>query len=114
MSKRGFIKGSALDSVAAAHEGFNTINGQPSGNKGGVDFASGIHSQKESAKNTAQGNAGAAEQGFGTINGDPLGLKGGNGFAGGLRSTRDTAQNAGSDVVSELFNPRSPADATSL
>ncbi|EJP81288.1 phage tail tape measure protein [Bacillus cereus] len=100
MSKRGFIKGSALDSVAAAHEGFNTINGQPSGNKGGVDFASGIHSQKESARNTAQGNAGAAEQGFGTINGDPLGLKGGNGFAGGLRSTRDTAQNAGSDVAS--------------
>lgn len=114
MSKRGFIKGSALDSVAAAHEGFNTINGQPSGNKGGVDFASGIRSQKEFARGTAQGNAGAAEQGFGTINGNPLGLKGGNDFAGGLRSTRGTAQNAASDVASAGERGLKSSDTQSL
>ncbi|HGF6578415.1 TPA: phage tail tape measure protein [Bacillus cereus] len=114
ISKRGFIKGSALDSVAAAHEGFNTINGQPAGDKGGIDFVSGIRSKKELARNTSQGNAGAAEQGFGTIKGDPLGLKGGNDFAGGLRSTRGTAQNAGSDVASAGERGLKSSDTQSL
>ncbi|PGZ44085.1 phage tail tape measure protein [Bacillus anthracis] len=114
ISKRGFIKGSALDSVAAAHEGFNTINGQPAGDKGGIDFVSGIRSKKELARNTAQGNAGAAEQGFGTIKGDPLGLKGGNDFAGGLRYTRGTAQNAGSDVASAGERGLKSSDTQSL
>ncbi|MCU4733423.1 phage tail tape measure protein [Bacillus cereus] len=114
ISKRGFIKGSALDSVAAAHEGFNTINGQPAGDKGGIDFVSGIRSKKELARNTAQGNAGAAEQGFGTIKGDPLGLKGGNDFAGGLRSTRGTVQNAGSDVASAGERGLKSSDTQSL
>ncbi|MEK4617711.1 phage tail tape measure protein [Bacillus sp. FSL K6-0273] len=114
ISKRGFIKGSALDSVAAAHEGFNTINGQPAGDKGGIDFVSGIRSKKELARNTSQGNAGAAEQGFGTIKGDPLGLKGGSDFAGGLRSTRGTAQNAGSDVASASERGLKSSDTQSL
>ncbi|KAB2493894.1 phage tail tape measure protein [Bacillus cereus] len=114
ISKRGFIKGSALDSVAAAHEGFNTINGQPAGDKGGIDFVSGIRSKKELARNTSQGNAGAAEQGFGTIKGDPLGLKGGSDFAGGLRSTRGTAQNAGSDVASAGERGLKSSDTQSL
>ncbi|PEE20793.1 phage tail tape measure protein [Bacillus toyonensis] len=93
MSQRGYIKGSALDSVAAAHEGFNTVNGSPSGNKGGIDFASGIRSQREYARGDAQGNAKAAEQGFNTINGDPFGLKGGNDFARGVGSQRGNAKN---------------------
>ncbi|KIQ88488.1 tail protein [Bacillus sp. L_1B0_8] len=100
LSKRGYIKGSALDVVAAAQEGMNTINGNPSGQKGGIDFAQGIGSQKGNAQNNAQQNVNAAHGAFGNINGDPFGLKGGNGFASGLMSTRGQAQNAGSDVAS--------------
>ncbi|PEQ68967.1 phage tail protein [Bacillus cereus] len=100
LSKRGYIKGSALDVVAAAQEGMNTINGNPAGQKGGNEFAQGIGSQKGNAQNNAQQNANAAHGGFGTINGDPFGLKGGSGFANGLMSTRGQAQNAGSDVAS--------------
>ncbi|WP_255477544.1 phage tail protein [Bacillus sp. BB56-3] len=100
LSKRGYIKGSALDVVAAAQEGMNTINGNPSGQKGGIDFAQGIGSQKGNAQNNAQQNVNAAHGGFGNINGDPFGLKGGSGFASGLMSTRGQAQNAGSDVAS--------------
>ncbi|OUB47924.1 hypothetical protein BK740_07215 [Bacillus thuringiensis serovar argentinensis] len=92
MSQRGYIKGSALDSVAAAHEGFNTVNGKPAGDKGGVDFASGIRSQRGFAQGDAQANAQAAERGFNTINGDPFGIKGGNDFAGGIGSQKGNAQ----------------------
>ncbi|WP_428830831.1 phage tail tape measure protein [Bacillus wiedmannii] len=92
MSQRGYIKGSALDSVAAAHEGFNTINGKPAGDKGGVDFASGIRSQRGFAQGDAQANAQAAERGFNTINGNPFGIKGGNDFAGGIGSQKGNAQ----------------------
>ncbi|XLP22381.1 phage tail protein [Bacillus toyonensis] len=100
MSKRGYIKGSALDAVAAAHEGMNTVNGNPAGQKGGNDFAQGIGSQKGNAQSNAQGNVSAAHGGFSTINGNPFGLKGGSGFASGLVSTRGDAQSAGSQVAS--------------
>lgn len=92
MSQRGYIKGSALDSVAAAHEGFNTVNGDPAGQKGGNQFAQGIGAQRGNAQSNAQGNAGAAHAGFDTINGNPAGQKGGNQFAQGIGSQRGNAQ----------------------
>ncbi|ARJ20524.1 phage tail tape measure protein [Bacillus mycoides] len=99
MSKYGYIKGSALDVVAAAHEAFNTMNGNPAGQKGGQGVANSIVNQKGYIRGSALEAITSAHNGFNTINGRPYGDKGGSEFSSSLSGTSDKANAAGKAVA---------------
>ncbi|PEE32381.1 phage tail tape measure protein [Bacillus cereus] len=99
MSKYGYIKGSALDVVAAAHEAFNTMNGNPAGQKGGQGVANSIVNQKGYIRGSALEAITSAHDGFNTINGRPYGDKGGSEFSSSLSGTSDKANVAGKAVA---------------
>ncbi|EJS59756.1 phage tail tape measure protein, TP901 family, core region [Bacillus cereus BAG1X1-2] len=99
ISQDGYIRGSALQVVASAHTGFNTINGNPAGNQGGQGFGSGIVNQKGYIRGSALEAVTSAHAGFNTINGTPQGQKGGNQFAQGMENTKGQARSSGSNVA---------------
>ncbi|WP_420951726.1 phage tail tape measure protein [Bacillus cereus] len=99
ISQDGYIRGSALQVVASAHTGFNTINGNPAGNQGGQGFGSGIVNQKGYIRGSALEAVTSAHAGFNTINGTPQGQKGGSQFAQGMENTKGQARSSGSNVA---------------
>ncbi|MCU5075945.1 phage tail tape measure protein, partial [Bacillus paranthracis] len=99
ISQDGYIKGSALQVVASAHNAFSTINGNPAGNQGGQGVGSGIVNQKGYIRGSALEAVTSAHAGFNTINGTPQGQKGGSQFAQGMESTKGQARSSGSNVA---------------
>ncbi|WP_254488428.1 phage tail tape measure protein [Bacillus thuringiensis] len=99
ISQDGYIRGSALQVVASAHTGFNTINGNTAGNQGGQGFGSGIVNQKGYIRGSALEAVTSAHAGFNTINGTPQGQKGGSQFAQGMENTKGQARSSGSNVA---------------
>ncbi|MBY7109995.1 MULTISPECIES: phage tail tape measure protein [Bacillus] len=99
ISQDGYIKGSALQIVASAHNAFSTINGNPAGNQGGQGFGSGIVNQKGYIRGSALEAVTSAHTGFNTINGTPQGQKGGSQFAQGMENTKGQARSSGSNVA---------------
>lgn len=99
ISQDGYIRGSALQVVASAHNAFSTINGNPAGNQGGQGVGSGIVNQKGYIRGSALEAVTSAHAGFNTINGTPQGQKGGSQFAQGMENTKGQARSSGSNVA---------------
>ncbi|WP_304522282.1 hypothetical protein [Bacillus toyonensis] len=85
MSKRGYIKGSALDVISAAHEGLNTIDGNPAGLKGGVGFHTSLGGTKGAAQTAGSNVAEGGKSGMNGVSGwESIGSRQGKEYGGGI------------------------------
>ncbi|MCC2369432.1 hypothetical protein LKM02_24255 [Bacillus cereus] len=103
ISKRGYIKGSALDVVAAAQEGMNTIDGNPAGQKGGNTFSVGLVGMKSNAQTAGSNVAEGGKSGMNGVSGwEGIGSRQGKEYGGGIDSSMSDTKSTVSGWIEKI------------
>lgn len=103
MSKRGYIKGSALDVIAAAQEGMNTIDGNPAGQKGGNTFSVGLVGMKGNAQTAGSNVAQGGKSGMDGVSGwEGIGSRQGKEYGGGIDSSMSGVKSIASGWIEKI------------
>jgi len=103
MSKRGYIKGSALDVIAAAHDGLNTIDGNPAGLKGGVGFHTSLSGTKGAAQTAGSNVAEGGKSGMNGVSGwEGIGSRQGKEYGGGINSSMSDTKSTVSGWIEKI------------
>lgn len=103
ISKRGYIRGSALDVIAAAQEGMNTIDGNPAGEKGGNTFSVGLVGMKGNAQTAGSNVAEGGKSGMNGVSGwEGIGTRQGNEYGGGIDSSMSGVKSIASGWIEKI------------